>query len=72
MNNPYLHVDDEAAAYSTRESIDRLFSPEMFETEINYRCMRCRNCNDCRNSERVNELSIREEKEQSLIDACFF
>ena len=70
MNNPYLHVDDEAAAYSTRESIDRLFSPEMFETEINYRCMRCRNCNDCRNSERVNELSIREEKEQSLIDAC--
>ena len=68
--NPYLHVDDEAAVYSTRESIDRLFSPEIFETEINYRCMRCRNCSDCRNSERVNEMSLREEKEQFLIDDC--
>ena len=68
MNNPYLNVEPETAVYSVRDSVDRLFAPEIFESEINYRCMRCRNCSNCKNSDQVNEMSLRDEKEQYLID----
>ena len=68
MNNPYQHAEAQTEVYSVRDSVDRLFAPEIFESEINYRCMRCRNCTDCRNSEQVNEVSLKDEKEQFLID----
>ena len=67
LNNPYQSFD-EAPVYGIQDFADRLFCPEIFETEITYRCMKCRNCNECRNSERVNELSLKEEREQSMID----
>ena len=76
LNSPYQHTNHEAEVFSApqaevfnvREAVDRIFSPEIFESEINYRCMRCRNCSDCRNSDRVTEMSLKDEKEQYLID----
>ena len=38
-------------------------------SEITYRCVTCRNCKECKNSEHQREISIREEVEQSIIDA---
>ena len=67
LNSPYQSMCD-PEVYSVRELADKLFAPEIFETEVTYRCMRCRNCAQCRNSEKVNELSLKEEREQCLID----
>ena len=37
-------------------------------TEISYRCISCRDCKDCVNNEHIENISIREEVEQDLID----
>ena len=37
-------------------------------TEISYRCISCRDCKDCDNNEHIENISIREEVEQDLID----
>ena len=37
-------------------------------TEISYRCISCRDCKDCLNNEHIENISIREEVEQDLID----
>ena len=37
-------------------------------TEISYCCIRCRDCKDCLNNEHIENISIREEVEQDLID----
>ena len=37
-------------------------------TNISYRCVKCRNCNDCKKGALIEEISIREEYEQDLID----
>ena len=37
-------------------------------TEISYRYARCRGCSDCKISERIENISIQEEIEQSIID----
>ena len=37
-------------------------------TNISYRCVRCRNCKDCKKGALVEEISLREEYEQSVID----
>ena len=36
--------------------------------EISYRCISCRGCKDCLNNENIENISIREEVEQDLID----
>ena len=37
-------------------------------TEISYCCIGCRDCKDCHNNEHIENISIREEVEQDLID----
>ena len=37
-------------------------------SEIEYRCVKCRGCNDCKNGESIEKISLREEREQYLID----
>ena len=37
-------------------------------TEISYRCISCRDCKHCLNNEHTENISIREEVEQGLID----
>ena len=37
-------------------------------TEISYRCMDCRNCAECKKGVLVEDISIREEYEQDLIN----
>ena len=37
-------------------------------TEISYCCISCRDCKDCFNNEHIENISIREEVEQDLID----
>ena len=56
-------------AYSLRAEADRFFDAENVGGQITYRCLRCRACNQCRNSEAVDQLSMKEEREQALIDA---
>ena len=36
---------------------------------ITYRCIKCRSCKDCKNSSHLEEISIKEEIEQNLIDS---
>ena len=38
-------------------------------TKSNYRCEACRNCSKCLNSENLEEISMKEEREQSLLEA---
>ena len=37
-------------------------------SEILYRCINCRNCQKCKNGERIENISIKEEIEQDLIN----
>ena len=62
--------ESETSVYNVRNATERLFSPDIFGTEVDYRCYRCRNCNDCKNSEHLNQMSLKEEREQYLIDKC--
>ena len=41
---------------------------ENMGTNISYRCFDCRNCKECKKGSLIEEVSIREEYEQSLID----
>ena len=36
---------------------------------IDYRCVKCRGCCDCKHGERIEMISLREEREQSIIDS---
>ena len=36
---------------------------------IEYRCIKCRGCSNCKNGERIEKVSLKEEYEQSIIDA---
>ena len=38
-------------------------------TVFDYRCPRCRDCPDCKSGERIESISMRAEREQSVIDA---
>ena len=60
--------ESKTAMYHLRNEADKLFSPEIFGTDVDYRCHRCRNCIDCKNSEHLNQMSLKEEREQSMID----
>ena len=39
-------------------------------SEVNYRCIKCRNCADCKMSGEVQCISIQEEVEDHIVDAC--
>ena len=58
------------SAYSLREDANRFFEAELCGGEAMYRCLKCRACNTCRNSDRYDQMSLKEEREQYLIDSC--
>ena len=72
------HCDDHDGAdwvmdeviYNLRAEADRFFEAELTGTEVKYRCLRCRSCAQCKNSDQVDELSLKEEREQALIEAA--
>ena len=49
-------------------AVKRFKECEDAATDVSYRCVKCRDCPDCKVSEQIEEISIREEVEQSLID----
>ena len=63
------HLIDEYA-YSLRDDLDKFIDVERVGSELKYRCLRCRACSDCKNSDVVVEMSLREEREQALIESC--
>ena len=48
----------------------RLDEVENAGTDISYRCIDCRNCPECKRFPRLENVSIQEEIEQSVIDRC--
>ena len=59
---------DTAEAYSSR--CQRLFDQvEAAGSEISYRCVNCRECKACKNHQEIEAISIKEEVEQSIINA---
>ena len=56
-------------SYNLRAQADRFFDAENVGGQITYRCLRCRSCSQCRNAETVDQLSMKEEREQSLIES---
>ena len=66
-----LEIANSMKAYVTRRGPKCLKNFEAMEnagTVISYRCMDCRNCKKCLNDGLVEEISIRAEAEQHLID----
>ena len=57
-------------AYNLREDANRFFEAELCGGESMYRCLKCRACQMCKNSDRYDQMSLREEREQYLIDNC--
>lgn len=57
------------AIYNLRNEADRFFEAELTGSEVKYRCLRCRSCSQCKNSDSIDELSLKEEREQALIDS---
>ena len=49
--------------------INRFEEVENAGSTITYRCLNCRNCKDCKNSKHQEDISIKEEVEQSIIDS---
>ena len=49
--------------------LKRFEEAEMTGSEITYRCMKCRNCKTCKESDHHQEISIKEEAEQEIINA---
>ena len=55
-------------AENIRKEASSLEQLERCGSEISYRCLRCRNCPECRKGEILEEVSLKEEHEQYLID----
>ena len=62
----------ECTAYPGKRSaihLEKMFRDcENAGTDVSHRCVKCRNCPDCKISEQIEEISIREEVEQSIIN----
>ena len=56
------------SVYSLRDVTNRYLESELSGSEIQFRCVRCRNCARCRDSSKFEATSIREEKEQYMIE----
>ena len=44
------------------------FRNENITTDNLYRCLSCRNCNDCKSSSKLEAISLKDEREQALIE----
>ena len=67
-----LSWDFENSKYSafSSEKLERLIQSENAGTVIEYRCQRCRNCPLCKKGEVLEHMSLKEEKEQFMIETC--
>ena len=59
-----------AEAYASKppQKVKLFEQVELAGTEVSYRCVRCRGCQDCKKSADIENISIQEEVEQSIID----
>ena len=68
LYNNGMQVNPDVKHLSFATNLKQFESSESTGSEITYRCVACRNCKECKNSEHKQEISIREEVEQSIID----
>ena len=65
------HTEEIFMSYSTMTNADRLnrfLEGDNMGTTVEYRCTACRNCSDCKRGDRLESLSLLEEREQHLIE----
>ena len=54
--------------YNIREIEKSFCDAEDLNTDVTYRCVSCRNCSQCRRGDQLEEISLKEEVEQALIE----
>ena len=52
----------------SKDKVSKFIQGEEMGTSVDYRCPACRNCNSCKSGERLETVSLIEEKEQFLIE----
>ena len=62
-----IHGND---VYYAQRSIKRFEEAENAGSVINYRCPNCRGCKNCKKSEQTEEVSIKNEAGQHIIESC--
>ncbi len=67
---PHEHPDAALCFQSISSELRKFDDFESIGSEISYRCVSCRNCNGCRRSDELEEKSLQDEIEQSLIEGC--
>ena len=55
--------------YSIATQEKEFWGAEELGSNAPYRCIKCRNCGDCKKSEELEEVSLKEEQEQVLIES---
>ncbi len=64
-----VQVNPDVSMLSLPSNVHKRFdAAETTGSEITYRCINCRDCMDCKNSTHLQEISVKEEVEQSIID----
>jgi len=62
--------NDETKSEAHLSTLQRIFEEvESTGSEVTYRCTSCRSCKNCKNHDEIESISIKEEAEQSIIDA---
>ena len=56
------------AASTDLKQMKELLKLESLDTDIEYRCAKCRSCVQCKNAEMIEKTSLQEEREQFLIE----
>ena len=65
-----IQVNPDASLLAFASNIQKRFeASESTGSEITYRCVTCRSCKNCKNATHLQEISIKEEVEQNLIDS---
>ena len=67
---PHEHPDAVSCFQSISSELRKFDDFESIGSELSYRCVSCRNCNACRRSDELEEKSLQDEVEQSLIEGC--
>ena len=66
---PDVSIREKDACYAQR-TLKRFEEGENAGSEINYRCPNCRGCKTCKNGELTEEVSIKNEAGQHMIEEC--
>jgi len=67
---PVWEIPNNWHVYSlfSKDKVSKFMQGEEMGTSVDYRCPACRNCSSCKSGERLEMVSLIEEKEQFLID----